>query len=36
MKEMSMEASKDGDPQAHERMLEEFLGPDDEWLRICA
>jgi hypothetical protein len=34
MKEMSMEGSKDGDPEAHERMLEKLLGPDDEWLRI--
>jgi hypothetical protein len=36
MKEMSRQASKEGDAEAHERMLEEFLGPDDEWLRICA
>lgn len=36
MMEMSLQGPKEADAAAHERMLEEFLGPNDEWLRICA
>jgi hypothetical protein len=36
MKSIRAEDSGDGDPEAHERMLSELLGPDHEWLRLTA
>jgi hypothetical protein len=34
MKAIRAEDSGDGDPEAHERMLSELLGPDHAWLRL--